>query len=474
MVRQNTPDLQDIKCVETVRPVELGVVHGLNYIERFQNLLSDNAGMKKRKNKAKQITAKRYKTLNAIIEDSATPEEGLTMVATFHEGEDGAAGLNAIREERKSRRITAEKGLRERIDRLKSASEALYTKFHTSVMDHDLVRDREARSTVCDMFTTMEEGTPPFPEFTGKEKGQADKEESTENMLSVRNAVDELVSCTRSERFINAIVDLGASLASNTLTHKCSSPDCRGESNPKDVVVGFRCGHMACRTCLEARSDDTACVDDGCGSSMRMQELVKFTDIDPTGDGASSGGYGRKMEAIIELLRCIPQDEQAIMFVSNEDAVNVMERILSAEGIQHHSLSQNRFKAAKALERFKKDSNPKTMRKVLILNSSSELAAGANLSNANHVLFASPFVTGNQQEYDSAMAQAIARCRRYGQKKEVRVYHFAAVGTIDMDILERRRRFGTASGAMWEEGGLPRAEKSASGWGDAWSTVDDG
>jgi len=38
------------------------------------------------------------------------------------------------------------------------------------------------------------------------------------------------------------------------------------------------------------------------------------------------------------------------------------------------------------------------------------------------------------------MAQAIARCRRYRQEKEVHIYHFAALGTIDVDILEHRHK----------------------------------
>jgi hypothetical protein len=38
------------------------------------------------------------------------------------------------------------------------------------------------------------------------------------------------------------------------------------------------------------------------------------------------------------------------------------------------------------------------------------------------------------------MTQAIARCRRYGQKKKVLVYHFAALYTIDVDVLQQRHR----------------------------------
>jgi SNF2 family DNA or RNA helicase len=64
----------------------------------------------------------------------------------------------------------------------------------------------------------------------------------------------------------------------------------------------------------------------------------------------------------------------------------------------------------------------------------------SNLVNANHVIFVAPLLAETQYNYDSAMAQAIARCRRYRQKKKVQIYHFAALGTIDVDILEHRHK----------------------------------
>lgn len=52
----------------------------------------------------------------------------------------------------------------------------------------------------------------------------------------------------------------------------------------------------------------------------------------------------------------------------------------------------------------------------------------------------SPLSVKTQYEYDSAMVQAIARSRRYGQQKQVHIYHVIAEQTIDVDILERRHK----------------------------------
>ena len=55
------------------------------------------------------------------------------------------------------------------------------------------------------------------------------------------------------------------------------------------------------------------------------------------------------------------------------------------------------------------------------------------------------------------MTQAIGRARRYGQQKRVYIYRFAALSTIDVDILEHREH---RSDALWdlstiEKGGQP-------------------
>lgn len=63
-----------------------------------------------------------------------------------------------------------------------------------------------------------------------------------------------------------------------------------------------------------------------------------------------------------------------------------------------------------------------------------------NLQNANHVIFLSPVLTDTQYDYNSTMVQTIGRCRRFGQKKRVHIYHFVALESIDVNVLQHRRR----------------------------------
>lgn len=62
-----------------------------------------------------------------------------------------------------------------------------------------------------------------------------------------------------------------------------------------------------------------------------------------------------------------------------------------------------------------------------------------NLQNANHIIFYAPLVARSQYDYESGMAQAIGRCRRYGQQKHVHIYHLLTLKTIEVNIFEQRR-----------------------------------
>ena len=62
----------------------------------------------------------------------------------------------------------------------------------------------------------------------------------------------------------------------------------------------------------------------------------------------------------------------------------------------------------------------------------------SNLTNANHVIFASPLLTNTQDSYRASVTQCIGRAKRYGQQKTVHVYRFLALRTIEVDILQER------------------------------------
>ena len=110
---------------------------------------------------------------------------------------------------------------------------------------------------------------------------------------------------------------------------------------------------------------------------------------------------------------------------------------------------KNGLNAGSQVEEFVKSSGKKNQITVMVLNASDETAAGLNLQNANHVIFLSPLLRDSQYGYDSTMAQAIGRVRRYGQKKKIHVHRIFALDTNDVDILEHRER---RNNALTEQG----------------------
>ena len=103
------------------------------------------------------------------------------------------------------------------------------------------------------------------------------------------------------------------------------------------------------------------------------------------------------------------------------------------QGISKLSLDEG--DPAKILTEFQNTVGEKAAR-VLVLNIGDASAAGSNLTNANHVIFVSPYLTDREQIYHAAMTQAIGRARRYGQSRVVHTYHFLALKTIDVDVFE--------------------------------------
>lgn len=62
------------------------------------------------------------------------------------------------------------------------------------------------------------------------------------------------------------------------------------------------------------------------------------------------------------------------------------------------------------------------------------------MTNANHVIFVSPFLTDSDTLFNQAMTQAEGRARRYGQLKHVHIYRFLSLKTIDVDVIQARNK----------------------------------
>ncbi|KAJ4375110.1 hypothetical protein N0V83_002194 [Neocucurbitaria cava] len=445
-VRQNEAQLEHIACSENILPIELNIAHHAVYLELSQHLISQRMQIKKLNNKS---SSDRTDRLNASLDNSATAEEALLRSALLFETSDGESGLDLLMVKRSSQYRDTEKELIKLLsgfEGLKKDKELieLYSRFKNDIRRSNWLGDQESMQRARGLLSKAEK-TPTlkaFPEL--KNLSETKAKQYTKKLLSqLRELTRELALRKRSERFISTIKEYvqqslnGVEMQSYT----CSSPDCKGTTDVTHLYLISHCGHKACEECLSGRVDDETCVEPSCNVPMQSMNLIKVSDLGSAEKHSTGRDFGTKLETVTRIIRDIPEDDQGLVFAPNEETISILEGVFDHYDISYHSPSLCRPAAAsEIMEDFKTNKDPDDRRKVLILNLGSESAAGVNLVNANHIIFVSPLLAKSQYEYDSAMVQAIARSRRYGQQKKVHICHVVAQRTIDVDILEHRHK----------------------------------
>ncbi|CBY02282.1 hypothetical protein LEMA_P010690.1 [Plenodomus lingam JN3] len=459
-VRQNEAQLGHISCSETLLPVQLDAAHHAVYLELSQHLVAQRMQLKKLN---KKLNSDKTERLNESLNRSSSAEVALMKSALLFETQDGQSGLETLMKKRSQQRLDAEEELAgllrdfERIipkerkalrnlqkinptayrAKLEESIVTLYSHLKTDIMQSNWLGDNDASQSLTQLLAEAEESPNPDPFPLLGIKGLSDDKRQRllkQQLSRVREVSRELALRIRSERFVHKI---------QSQMVQCSAPQCTGLNTLMNMHLITQCGHTACTMCLAGRVDDEVCVQPGCTirSPLHNMSIIRMSDVGTNETNTNSRGFGNKLHAIVDLILGLPDDDQGIVFVPDKDLVNVVGQVLDHFEIPYYSPTRCRAaQSAKIIEDFKNNENPDERRKLVILNLGSESAAGINLTNANHIIFVSPLAAKTQYEYDSAMVQAIARSRRYGQKKKVYIYHVVAERTIDVDIMEHRHK----------------------------------
>ncbi|GFF29000.1 DNA repair protein RAD5 [Aspergillus udagawae] len=242
----------------------------------------------------------------------------------------------------------------------------------------------------------------------------------------LRNIMSEWVLRERALRFLRTV----RMLQTNRQTPDCDC--CREEihSRSDSNVVGS-CGHALCKDCALKTVRVEECVVDNCRGSGTRFNVISAASLGFEGDQSTQYG-GRKMDKLVDIVKGIPNQERAILFIQFPELIDVASKAFDLAKITHTVIAA---RDTKKIEEFKKGNE-----KVVILNLGSETAAGLNLQCTNHVIFLSPMLAETQYDYDSSMTQAVGRALRYGQTRRVHVYHLLMKRTIDVNIFQERRR----------------------------------
>ncbi|KAF1836344.1 hypothetical protein BDW02DRAFT_616202 [Decorospora gaudefroyi] len=476
-VRQNEAELQHIPCSEELLPVELSAAHHAVYLELSQYLISQRMQIKKLNKKS---TSDRTNRLNDSLDNSASAEEALLKSALLFETDDGVSGIELLigrrSEQLESTKdqlmglLTGFEGLMI-IERKKARKEKknktsdpgivdMYGQFTKDITQYNWLGDEEASQGIRRLIQRAAKS--PKSTFAKSKSTTEEKQFGLlkERLSQLRDVALEFAHRSRSQRFVASIRDhLQSPTPNKDHTRTCSSPECDGATSLDELHLIAHCGHTACKRCLESRHDDETCVQPGCNAHAIDGNLIQMSDLGSDECEGTGRSFGNKLESIAELVDRLPADDQGIVFAPNEETISILEYVFNHYEISYLSLNRNtsrRAASAKVMEDFKTNQDPKTKKKLLLLNLGSESAAGVNLTNANHIIFVSPLLSKTQHDYDSAMAQAIARSRRYGQEKKVHIHHVLALRTIDVDILEHHHKRNDAISTSTSRTSMPK------------------
>ncbi|KAK5166378.1 hypothetical protein LTR04_000638 [Oleoguttula sp. CCFEE 6159] len=439
----NDTDLEDIDCVECLLPVDLQPNHRATYLELSHHLNTQDMRMRKA---SKNLSGDKEKRVNASLGDATTPEEALLRSCSFFTGE-GCEDIISVREQEHGELRDDIRKLLRRAEKLRMQCGEIdkhYGSWKLSVEQNSL-GDADTTQNIKDLIQEAASFSRNTVLEDDEDKAKDVKAELRTVTLEVANMARALASRSRGIRFIVDVRMLQESFSESSaesVPTSCSSGRCHGSAISSSTIgVSLTCGHIICDGCLEDQRGKGVCPVAGCDATLTEHSLVKAKDLGKTNENKETTMYGQKLEDVISLMENLPEDDQIILFIQGGGLMQAVARALRTRSISHHAIvGKADDKSENKISDFQSNRDPATRKKALLLDVAGVAASGLNLTNANHVIFLSPLLADSQYLYESNMTQAIGRARRFGQVKNVCIYRFVALKTIDVEILEQRER----------------------------------
>ena len=438
-VRQNTAQVNDIKCFPSIEPLVLTVDHAVIHEELYQHTRHNEMNISK---KNEDGTSDEGHRINSILAASGSADEALLRSCAVLNSSTSNCDDRIVKRKQELNNLESE--LADQIalaEKLKRKSNEKERNLYHQWFKKQQFGDPECNKTLQELRRRAREVTTKAPSSQTTLSALADKLEMLCRNLTAR---------IRSLRRLESLARLLYSPVS-----KCDDAHCMGRCPISDMQIITACGHMACFECLWNRNESDGCVVLGCGAEVLDLHIRSRKLFDAHMHCSRQQTFGAKLDAIVDLIQSIPEDDQLLLFLQSKDLIQHVKDCLENSDISYHSLDHRKAKEnLAAIEHFQ-ETRGKAARKVLILLLAGEQASGMNLTKANHIVFLSPLLAKTQFDYESNMKQAIRRARRYGQEKAVHVYRFVsacatgkrsfmltpsqvALHTIDVDIMEQR------------------------------------
>lgn len=177
------------------------------------------------------------------------------------------------------------------------------------------------------------------------------------------------------------------------------------------------CAHIFCSQCIHRHLAQKAWCPT-CRNPLQSQDLTGVT---------LDGGIGTKMVHIKNLIGSLP-DEPLILFVQWKAMMRGMRAYLRGVGARVLVLDGNTVQRASTLSEFARGG--------VLLLCLEDSFAGLHLPHARYVIFAHAIVA-DRARVEHLERQAVARCVRTGQTREVKVYSFVIADCVEEHVWRR-------------------------------------
>ena len=246
----------------------------------------------------------------------------------------------------------------------------------------------------------------------------------------------EITNRHRTLRFFESVAD--GVLRPN----QCAKCHASGESAPRRDFIVLPCGHRGCKKAFFGKvQGEGRCAVKGCAQqNVIAQDLLQISSlIDSKEDDdtvTAQGPYGSKFAAIADQLKEVLAEDttnRALVFCQMDPLREKLHLALTEAKIPVATLDGTPQAMHQAMQEFKHATG--NQKRVLLL-ALDERCAGANLTAANHIVFAHPVLQNGSRSPADIETQAIGRARRFGQVRTVKVWRFLSQQTVEEKLEE--------------------------------------
>ncbi|KAI1921015.1 hypothetical protein LOZ12_001185 [Ophidiomyces ophidiicola] len=422
-MRKNVPEIGEIPFTEHIYEVVLAPAERALYIELFVQVMSQN--LRIRRQGRGLYDAAEVSRLNQIIGDSDSPEEALVKRCSLFSLDNliGRYAEASSEDEYDSEGATSGKG------KLGTGN---------TILD---IRFQELKDLGADLQTKLRLGLWLKSKLNDDVRNHFDK---TLALIETKTGAGELGDFLV-KRMVRKCLDFAKANAREKDGAKFYITAQQKRQNSKDTRPEFPASEKAivqdlnnCNDSIRRLISETP--------TLESYRVINGGDFAEDESRVLSNSWekfgGSKIDELVQLLRTttrIPKDDQVLLFIQFAELINAVSAALDKAKIHHITVTSSDRAQGKELSNFQNQTE-EVKSKVLILALGDVTASGLNLQNANHIIFFHPLIARSQYDYESGMAQAIGRSRRYGQQKHVHIYHFLALNTVEVNIFEQRRR----------------------------------